>query len=121
MMDVQRRVAREEGRYFRRPLVYAARAAEIAGRILGDPDLRAFLFGSAAAGRAIPGASDVDVLLVSERAPKTAREAAELRIRILSELGDLAAPLEIHVVTPEEFTRRWRRVRGMVPVPIRVR
>lgn len=116
LMDLQREVVREEMKYFQRLAEYASRIARIAERLLADPNVRVFLFGSAAEGRAIPGASDIDILVVSERAPEGARELAELRVRILSELGDLAAPFEIHIVSPDRFEWYRRRAGKMIAV-----
>ena len=115
LIDLQREIVEEERRYFQRPMEYASRIARIARELLGDPNVRVFLFGSASEGRAIPGASDIDILVFSDRAPKRSRELAELRVKILSRLGDLAAPFEIHVITPDRFD--WfRRAGRLIPV-----
>ncbi|MDK2464469.1 MAG: nucleotidyltransferase domain-containing protein [Candidatus Korarchaeota archaeon] len=116
LMDLQREIVEEEREYFQRPMEYASRIAEIARDLLGDPNVRVFLFGSAAEGRAIPGASDIDILVISDRAPTKPGKLAELRVEILSRLGDLAAPVEIHILPPDRLD--WLRRAGRV-IPVR--
>ena len=43
-MDLQKKVAGEEAKYFEDLLKYAARIRQIARKLLGDPDLRVLVF-----------------------------------------------------------------------------
>jgi len=116
-MDLQKKVAGEEAKYFEDLLKYAARIREIARKLLGDPNLKVLVFGSAARGEAIPGKSDIDVLVVSKKAPVSPRRQAELRVEILAGLGDLLAPFEIHIVTPEIYEKWYKKRIDKVIIP----
>ncbi len=109
LIDLQKKVVKEEKKYFENPLKYARMIKHIAEKLLDDPDIKVIVFGSAAKGEAIPGKSDIDVLLVSRKAPMSPREQAELRVKILAELGDLLAPFEIHIVTPEIYDKWYKK------------
>lgn len=78
----------------------AERVAQTARRILGDA--RVVLFGSVVRGD-WAGASDVDVLIVSDGVPLGARQRAELK-RAIEEGAGLPPihPVEIHLVTKRE-------------------
>ncbi len=106
LIDLQKKIAEEERKYFREALRYASQIREVAEELLNDKELRVLVFGSTVRGDAIPGKSDIDILIVSEKAPTTPKQQAELRTKILKSIGDLSAPFEIHVITPEVY-RRW--------------
>jgi len=109
LIDLQRKVAEEEAKYFDNFLKYAARIKRTARKLLDDPNVEVLVFGSVVRGEAIPGKSDIDVLIISRKAPTSPREQAELRTKIFSELGDLLAPFEIHIVTPEIYEKWYRK------------
>jgi len=109
LTDIQKKVAREEAKYLQSYLEYASRIKKVAGRILQDPGLRVLVFGSVVKGQAIPGKSDVDILIVSRRIPRKAKRQAELRARILKEIGDPLAPFEIHLATPRLFEKWYKK------------
>ncbi len=106
LMDIHKRIVKEEEKYFKDFRLYAVMIRDIASRLLGDDDLEVIVFGSVVKNRAIPGVSDIDILIVSSKFPLKPRLQAELRVKILRELGDLLAPFEIHFATPEIY-RKW--------------
>jgi predicted nucleotidyltransferase len=96
----------EEGR---RALNYLKNAEGIARRVkelveLFDPSAEVYLFGSAVRGD-YTAASDIDILIVT----KNVGAAEEARAAIYRAID---APLEIHIATPEQFRRWYRRFLG---------
>jgi len=73
-----------------------------AEKLLGE-GVRVLLFGSVVEGRHLRGRSDIDVLIIGEKVPKTMRGKAEIWVEILRRLGDPFALFEFHLVTPNEF------------------
>lgn len=71
-----------------------------------DPDCRTILFGSHARGTARPD-SDIDVLLVS-RLAENPWTRAKLFVRTLERL-EPDHPFEIHIATPQEYEKWYRR------------
>jgi len=117
LVDIQKRIARKEEKYFKDPVKYARKIKQIASSLLDDPDVKVILFGSAARGEAIPGKSDIDILIVSTKIPKRASEQAKIRVKILEEIGDLAAPFEIHLATPQLY-QKWYKKHIDVEIPV---
>ncbi len=97
-------------RYLENPVRVAERIGNIAEKILGAVEV--YLFGSAAEGDATM-ASDIDVLVVSPNTPGRVSERSKIVIAILEEIG-LDAPVEIHIVSPEEFEWYKRFSRKML-------
>ena len=95
---------------------YATRIAEAARKVLGD--CRVYVFGSVVEGT-WTGGSDVDILIVSSRAPRRVREIAELKARIEEEAGlPPIHPFEIHLVNEEEarwYFRHMRKYKEILP------
>jgi predicted nucleotidyltransferase len=77
----------------------ARRVKELVAGIISGA--RVFVFGSALTGR-YTAASDIDILIVAGVDRET---AARLKAEIYKQVD---APVEIHVVTPEQF-ERWHR------------
>ena len=69
---------------------------------------RVILFGSAARDRPAPD-GDLDILIVQETDVPFAKRAVELRLA----LADLRVPMDIFVLTPDEF-EKYRDVPGML-------
>ncbi len=91
--------------------LYAPRVAEAARRLLG-PETRVYVVGGAAEDR-LTVLSDIDIVVVSPRAPR-GPERHRLAIRIRMEAVERHGvpwdyPLDIHVMTPEEFEEARRR------------
>jgi len=79
---------------------YAKRVAEAARTLLGTCEV--YVFGSVVKGQAT-GASDVDILIVSDKIPKSCKGKGELKAKIEEEAGlPLYHPFEIHLATDEE-------------------
>ncbi|MEO2241740.1 MAG: nucleotidyltransferase domain-containing protein [Euryarchaeota archaeon] len=93
-------------KYVRRWRRWARRIAEVVRRRV-DPRAEVIVFGSVVKGRAT-GGSDVDVLIVTERArelrPHEVREIVEEELNLPED-----HPFEFHLATPREFETRWRR------------
>jgi predicted nucleotidyltransferase len=94
----------EEGRRaleaLRRCREVAERAKEAAKRVAKDA--RVYVFGSVLTGR-YTAASDIDILIVAD----IGRDVAD---RLKAEIyRSVDAPVEVHVATPEQFERWYRR------------
>ncbi|MCI4464548.1 MAG: nucleotidyltransferase domain-containing protein [Thermoproteus sp.] len=94
----------EEGRRaleaLRRYREVAERAKEAAKRVAEDA--RVYVFGSVLTGR-YTAASDIDILIVAD----IGRDVAD---RLKAEIyRSVDAPVEVHVATPEQFERWYRR------------
>jgi len=105
-------LVREEEVYRRDPVKLARSVKGAAERILGE--VRVYVFGSAAEGRDTPS-SDVDVMVVSSKAPKSAGGRSKVVAEILKEVG-VDAPLEIHLLSPEEEEWYLRFIKRRVEV-----
>ncbi len=117
LIDIQKKIAREEAKYFADPLKYAKEIKRVAAELLDDPNLEVILFGSAARGEAIPGKSDIDILIVSPNTPRRASEQARIRAKILQAIGDPAAPFEIHLATPQLY-KQWYKKHIDTEIPV---
>ncbi len=102
LMDIQIEMAKKHAKYFRELEKYMKIIKETATCILGE-DTEVYLFGSALKGGYTPGASDIDVLVVSRNIPSSVSEKSKIKVKIFEKIGDLFAPFEIHLVSPEEF------------------
>ncbi len=94
----------EEGRRaleaLRRYREVAERSKEAARRVAKDA--RVYVFGSVLTGR-YTAASDIDILIVAD----IGRDATD---RLKAEIyRSVDAPVEVHVATPEQFERWYRR------------
>ncbi len=94
---VRKRIERAE--IVKRWREHVRRIAQSARRILGDVDI--YVFGSAVEGR-ITASSDVDLLIVCEKAPKDFEEYEDLKEGILKGAGlDTRSPFQLHIVDKE--------------------
>lgn len=93
-------------KYFLNYAEYGGKIKEIAKRILDNDSARVIIFGSVVKGTWIPNTSDIDILIVSEKVENRASWQSKIRTKILGELGDYFAPLEIQFATPETY-RDW--------------
>ncbi len=103
LMDAVREIAKEEREYFENYMRYAKLIKRKAESLLGKVEV--YVFGSVVE-RRHTAASDIDILIVSENAPRSQWERAKIKGMILKEI-DVFAPFEIHLVTPKEF--EWYR------------
>ncbi len=103
---------RENRKYFENYMDYARVIKRVVRRELDDAEV--FVFGSVVEGKHTP-ASDIDILVVSEKMPARQSERARLRAMVFREI-DFFAPFEIHLVNPEEFEWYRRFVKKMVRV-----
>ncbi len=72
------------------------RIAQSARSILGDVEM--YVFGSAVEGR-LTASSDVDLLIVCEKAPRDFEEYEDLKGRILRGVGlDTRSPFQLHIM-----------------------
>lgn len=107
-MEIQRRVIDREKRYFENTPCYIEIIKGAIKEELGN-DVEFFLFGSVVRGDFIIGKSDIDVLVVSENVPKTVSGQTEIRVKALKEIGDVAAPFEIHFADRDTFEGWYKR------------
>lgn len=105
--EVVKRRAERAAPYFAAPERYLKRLGEVL-RERGWRDFRIYLFGSIVEGRAYPGVSDIDVVVVSPEVPESVHERSRIWIEFLRTIGDLAAPFEVHFARPEEFENYYR-------------
>lgn len=66
-----------------------------------DPEAKVYVFGSVVKGR-YTAASDIDILVVTERIGERHRMRVEVYKRV-------KAPIELHVATPEKFSSWYKR------------
>jgi len=100
LIELQRKIAETELAYYRnlrKNLEYIKKRA-----LERLKDARVYIFGSVVEGRYIPGKSDIDLLIVSNKIPKTVSELVKLKLEILGELGYLS-PFEIHFADEKLF------------------
>ncbi len=78
---------------------YVRRIAESAKEVLGDVEV--YVFGSAVEGK-LAASSDVDLLIVCERAPEDFEEYENLKEKILRGAGiGTRSPFQLHIVDRE--------------------
>ncbi len=104
-------LVREEEKYRSDPLRTAKAVKKMAERLLGE--VKVYLFGSVVEGADTPS-SDMDIMVVSSRTP-TIGERSRLVAEILKEVG-VDAPIEVHLLIPEEEEWYLRFVKKRVEV-----
>jgi len=104
LVDLQLELLNEWKKYYEKPIDYARKIKSVARKF--DPKAEIMLFGSIVKGSMKPN-SDIDILIVTELARNT-RDRLRLRVNIAREIGELT-PFEIHIVTPEEYRRWYKR------------
>ncbi|MEM0027795.1 MAG: nucleotidyltransferase domain-containing protein [Ignisphaera sp.] len=92
--------------------LWASRIARVVKEVI--PDAEVYVIGSVARGDNV-GGSDVDILIVSEYAPKKPIEIAKLKA-FIEEILNLPYyhPFEIHILGPEEAKRHIEKSGGYV-------
>lgn len=81
------------------------RIKQILDKEFGEGNYEVFLFGSVAEND-YTLASDIDILVVSNKVPPRSSERAKILAKIFKEIG-IDAPLEIHLAKPEQL--EWYR------------
>jgi len=90
---------------------YIGEIAHSAKKILGD-DARVYVFGSAVRGE-LTAISDIDVLIVSGRVPKSLMERVKLKLRIMDSSGlPDHSPFELHLVDEKEAKLYFHHIKG---------
>jgi len=88
---------------------WVQRIAAVARELL--PDAEVYVIGSVVRGDQV-GGSDVDILVVSQSAPRKAVEKAKIKALIEEKLELLPHhPFEIHLLTPQEAQPYMKRAR----------
>jgi len=100
-------VADRERGYFKDPVALAKIVKEVMEEKLGEVEV--YLFGSSLEGKAIPGKSDIDLLVVSREVPGGAREQSLLKVKVWNRIGDPWVPLEIHFASEAVFEGWYKR------------
>jgi predicted nucleotidyltransferase len=82
-----------------------------ASREILSPNLKGvYVFGSAITGR-LTAASDIDILIVAENLPKSARARSQLRMEIEERAGlPQVHPFELHLADPGEAEIYFRHI-----------
>jgi len=106
-LERKREWRRHVEKYFRDPLFYARILKELAREEFGEA--RVYVFGSVVRGEALPGASDIDLLVVTPKAPRKISLKGAFIDRFHRRLGDLFTPFEIHIVSPDEFENWYKK------------
>jgi len=90
---------------------YVDEIARSAKEILGD-DARVYVFGSAVRGE-LTAISDIDILIVSKRIPRSFMERVKLKLKIMdsSSLPD-HSPFELHLVNEREAKLYFHHIKG---------
>ncbi|PSO03929.1 hypothetical protein B9Q04_19745 [Candidatus Marsarchaeota G2 archaeon BE_D] len=73
-------------------------------------DARIIVFGSVVKGGYDVLSSDIDVLVVTERAPSDVWEIARFRVSVQDYFCEPAIPFELHVVSPEQYEGLYKRL-----------
>ncbi len=113
LIDIQKKVSQREFEYYKNLDKHLEEIKKRAKEIL--PDAKIYLFGSVVEGRYIPGKSDIDVLIVSKKMPRTASEQAKIRVEILKDVG-FFSPFEIHLADEEVFEYYKKNVKKLVEI-----
>ena len=90
---------------------YVDGIASSAKKILGD-DAKVYVFGSAVRGE-LTAISDIDILIVSKRVPRSFMERVKLKLKIMdsSSLPD-HSPFELHLVNEREAKLYFHHIKG---------
>ena len=95
----------ERKEYFENYLEWAKRIKETARELIGE-DVKVIVFGSVVRKDWTP-ASDIDVLIISDKLSKNWEENRWLRTEIKKRIGPFS-PFQIHLATTEEFKNWWK-------------
>lgn len=107
----------ERSRMIREWKTWVDKLASATKRLL--PDAEVYVIGSIARGEAI-ASSDVDVLIITSKAPEKPRDIAELKTRIEEEAGlPLHHPIEMHIVNPREGEEYLRKTRTYIRISVK--
>ncbi len=94
-------------KYFEDWRRYAEELCAFARRWYGDAKI--IVFGSVAKGAYNVLSSDIDVLVVTERAPSDVWEIVRFRVSVQDYFGDPTIPFELHVVSPEQYEGWYKK------------
>jgi len=109
-------VAWERAKMLRNWEKWVDRILQASREILSSNLAGIYVFGSAVTGRLV-AASDVDVLIVAENLPKSARARSQLKGEILEKAGlPLVHPFEMHLADPEEAAIYFKHVERFIKV-----
>ena len=103
-------VAWERTKMLRRWRDWVGRILEASREVLSSNLRGVYVFGSAVSGRLV-AASDIDILIVAENLPRSARERSRLRMEIEERAGlPEVHPFELHLVDPGEAEVYFRHI-----------
>ncbi|GIW66478.1 MAG: hypothetical protein KatS3mg095_0376 [Candidatus Parcubacteria bacterium] len=97
-------IAEKKEKYFKNYLSYGKKIKDIARELLGN--CQVLIFGSVIRGDFSP-ASDIDVLIISNKFPENWEERRIYRTKIKSAI-EHSSPFQIHLATEEEFKNWWQ-------------
>jgi len=112
LIELQKEIAEIEFEYYRDLRKYLRYIKKRALERLEDA--KVYVFGSVVEGKYIPGKSDIDVLIVSNKIPKTVSDLVKLKLEILGDLGYFS-PFEVHFAD-EKIFKHYSRHATLVEV-----
>jgi hypothetical protein len=86
----------------------AKKIKRVAIEFFKDKNVKVIVFGSVVKKTYTP-LSDIDILIVSDKAKLTLEELATIRLKIKESLKDFSPPIEIHVANRERFERWYKK------------
>ena len=110
-VDLSRKIYERRRKYFENLDFYLDLIKKRINKIF--PDAKIYLFGSVVEGRTHPH-SDIDVAVVTDKAPRKVRDLAEVKVKILEGLE--LSPFELHILSEREwdfyrkFVKRFKEV-----------
>jgi len=103
-------VAWERAKMLRSWRDWVGRILEASREVLSSNLRGVYVFGSAASGRLV-AASDIDILIVAENLPRSARERSRFRMEIEERAGlPEVHPFELHLADPGEAEVYFRHI-----------
>ena len=111
-LKMRRKIAKKDKKYAKNIERYLKKIKKKAKRIFGE-NVRTFIFGSFVEGRWIPGSSDIDILILCDRMPKSSSERAKIRMEIINSVG-FDSPFEIHFSDSELFKWYMKTTKGNI-------
>lgn len=105
LTDIYIDIAKRNKLYFDNYLGYVKNIKGNFEKLLGE--VRVYVFGSVISGNYSIFSSDIDILIISDKAPNKISEKSLLIIKALKEIG-FPNPFQIHLITPNEYENWYK-------------
>jgi len=106
LTEIKSELVKEKEKYFKNYLYWCKKIKKKAREILKD-DVRVLIFGSIVKRLWGPN-SDIDVLIISKNLKKDWFENTPVKLEIKKSVG-LFSPFQIHLITPQEYKKWYRK------------